>query len=348
MALLTWVAIGTLWSVFQGIPMARIFFDMNAFLYLPVVPLGWMLMRSTSERQERIYEVLTAGVTVTALLGLVLLGLYHTHTGNLSEVYRWIANTKTGEITFIGSSTYRIFLQSQIYGLLLGLLLVVRPVNAWQRWMWIPLIAGSAAIWTSLSRSFWLGVAAGCIAIVVLLVRRAVPWKTVLLRSIGAVAAGFFLFSWANSFPNPLPWAASTNPLTQRNEDIGSEQASEARLNQIRPLLTAILHHPIIGPGFGTEVTYYNPDPRIRGDRTTTAFELGYLDWWLDLGLIGLALLGAWIWSLGRRTMSSPNLQMFLPSLIALSAVHLTTVYFNHPLGIGWLAVLTLFLYDHE
>ena len=49
-----------------------------------------------------------------------------------------------------------------------------------------------------------------------------------------------------------------------------------------------------MGRGFGATVTYQTRDPRIladngSGEYTTYAFEWGWLDIWLKLGIFGLA-----------------------------------------------------------
>jgi len=67
--------------------------------------------------------------------------------------------------------------------------------------------------------------------------------------------------------------------------------------NQLRPLLDAIAQHPWLGSGFGRTVTYRSTDPRVLADHpagayTTTAFEWGYLDIALKIGLLGPGVRG--------------------------------------------------------
>ena len=170
-------------------------------------------------------------------------------------------------------------------------------------------------------------------------------WKT-LWRLAAGVALGYLLFSWAVNFPYPFAvHGGKSNAVVTRLEHQESGDAATARKNQIQPLLSEIKHNPIFGRGFGATVRYYSTDPRIRGWRVTDAFELGYLDLWLKLGIIGIGLYAWWGWSLLRKAWHSPLSIMIIPSLIALAAIHMTTPYLNHPLGLGWLALATLLLY---
>jgi len=110
--------------------------------------------------------------------------------------------------------------------------------------------------------------------------------------------------------------------------------------------LRSISTHPIIGQGFGTEVKFFSTDPRINGWRQTTAFELGYLDLWLDLGLVGLGLVGWWLIVLVKKLWSTKWSWWWIPSIAGLLVINLTTPYLNHPLGLGWLMLATLYAYD--
>jgi hypothetical protein len=345
LALVAWVGLASLWGLAQLIPPRQVFLDMNVFLFLPVVGLWWSMLRLRADRLKLVIAVLSAGVTVTAILGLLLVIIFGSDLNSASSIYSWIWRTKTGEIFPIGTHLFRVFLQSQMMGLLLGFVLVLLPRERWERWMWVPMVAGVTSVWISLSRSFWLGAAVGLCAVISYLWWHRKDVRPFLKRAVIAVGLGYFLFSWAGNFPNPIPWLANRHPLSARISNVGSNQAAEARLNQIKPLVTAIERHPVWGRGFGTTVTFFSPDPRTNGYRTASAFELGYLDWWLDMGMVGMVILGGWLITLLRKKSSH---QYLVPSVIALFAVHLTTLYLNHPIGIGWLAVATLFFYDHE
>ena len=107
--------------------------------------------------------------------------------------------------------------------------------------------------------------------------------------------------------------------------------------------------HPILGNGFGSTVTYQSKDPRTLaafpdGRYTAMSFEWGYLDHALDMGILGVAALVAFLAVLMftglRRGGDAAALAL---GLGALAIVHITSPYLNHPLGLG--IMLWLFAY---
>ncbi|MEK9158429.1 MAG: hypothetical protein AAB673_00295, partial [Patescibacteria group bacterium] len=99
-------------------------------------------------------------------------------------------------------------------------------------------------------------------------------------------------------------------------------------------------------------------DPRIlktspTGDYTTYAFEWGWLDLWLKLGVIGLLVYLGLIWEIFKVGFSTISYKLqatsymsfgLLMTLVALVVIHNFTPYLNHPLGLGWLIFTGLFL----
>ena len=115
--------------------------------------------------------------------------------------------------------------------------------------------------------------------------------------------------------------------------------------------MAAVQSYPILGSGFGTTVTYISNDPRVRevsrtGEYTTYAFEWGWLDIWLKMGVIGLIGLLGLLGYLGRifyrKAASNPLALAGLAVLVALAAINVFTPYLNHPLGLGMLILLTM------
>jgi O-antigen ligase len=150
---------------------------------------------------------------------------------------------------------------------------------------------------------------------------------------------------WAISFP-AFTLHGQANAVVSRFNGAGSADAATARRNQIKPLFTAVADHPILGSGFGKTVTYFSTDPTIQGYRTTTAFELGYLDLWLKLGLVGVIIYVWWIIGLWKKIAKTMWSIPFIIAGVALVVIHLTSPYLNHPLGLGWLMLTSLFAYD--
>ena len=152
------------------------------------------------------------------------------------------------------------------------------------------------------------------------------------------------------SFPIPKG-AASADLLRDRASRFTGEAAVSSRYSQIRPLLNAISLHPVIGSGFGTSVTYESQDPRVLknnpdGKYTTTAFELGWLEIWLKIGLIGVLAYLYFIYFILKigyesiKRIPSGKIKKYAlaglcAGLIAVVLTHGVSPYLNHPLGIG-------------
>ena len=118
------------------------------------------------------------------------------------------------------------------------------------------------------------------------------------------------------------------------------EAAVQTRWSEIKPLAFSIAQHPIVGSGFGTTIKFNTFDARIQDKTnfTTYAFEWGYLDIILKIGLFGLLIYLLIIFNAAKAIFrQSPALVL---GLIGLLATHMFTPYLNHPLGIGYLVVI--------
>lgn len=344
----TWLAGSVIVAVVRGNAWLSIYADANAFIFLALLPAWWVIIRRDTEWRQKIFGILLAGVTIIGLKSWLMVLLFGQDLNSIRQVYLWIRNTGVGEITYINANVYRIFFQSQVYSLIaLGGLFMMYVRHHPPRWFLFPLAMSALGVYISLSRSFWLGLA---VALFVtwswFIIRRwwAALGKTLLLIPLGIFA--WAMMVWALSFPYFNLSGGRANTVVTRLNASGSADAATARANQIKPLLQSIGRHPVIGSGFGTTVTYLSTDPRTRGLKTTAAFELGYLDLWLKIGLVGLVLYAAWllkVWKRLRRTVWS---DIFMFSGLALIIVHLTTPYLNHPLGLGWLMLASLYAYD--
>ena len=104
-------------------------------------------------------------------------------------------------------------------------------------------------------------------------------------------------------------------------------------------------------------MTYISSDLRIRqqssdGTYTTSAFEWGYLDLWLKLGLLGVVIYGYLLMKVFRlawdrlRDYDVYRVETLGASagLVVLLATHVFTPYLNHPLGIGWIVLVSVLL----
>jgi hypothetical protein len=178
---------------------------------------------------------------------------------------------------------------------------------------------------------------------------------------------GFALANDVVKFPWPTG-GVSVNLaelIGERATTVSGEAAVGSRWNLLKPLSIKIIQFPtiLIGSGFGSTVTYTSSDPRIlakdpTGQYTTYAFEWGYLDIWLKLGLIGLGVYLLLLWKiflLGWDQIKNANWQMaddksrlilgLLLGLLIIIVIHGFTPYLNHPLGIGYL-LLCVVIFD--
>ncbi len=347
----SWVVLAGLIGLLRGNSLNAVYTDINAFGYLAIILGWWIYLRRLPQWRPTLIALLLAGASVVAVKSWLMVLLFGQNVSFMPELYRWIRRTGVGEITLINANVYRVFFQSQVYAVLALCLTLAgwmfKRAPGW--WLWPMTLAGLGA-YISLSRSFWLGlgVVMAVILGVVLRTGHGKTWARLLVLL--PVAGGIWLATgWALNFPRlwPAPGQPGRATLLQaRLHSPGSSQASTARLNQLRPLLRAISRHPVIGSGFGTTVRYYSTDPRIRGWRTTSAFELGYLDLWLKIGLVGLGLYAWWLWTTAKRLWSTPWRWYLLLPAVALVVINATSPYLNHPLGLGWLMLSMLYAYD--
>jgi O-antigen ligase len=128
-----------------------------------------------------------------------------------------------------------------------------------------------------------------------------------------------------------------------------SDAAAASRWSLFPVVATKITQAPIFGHGFGATITYASKDPRILaqgkgGLITTYAFEWGWLEHWVKMGIFGVLAMAYLVWRLFRRflTSSQPDWVRYAGTaiIIGLAVVHFLTPYLNHPLGFGILLIV--------
>lgn len=350
--------------------LGNVFFDVNNWFYfLYVLPVAYVvhdIKKTESIIQKNIqivYTLFTAGIVVLAAKTIILEYFFaHQIPGTVEMLYRWIRDYRFGEITFYAQNFYRVFLQSQIY-LLFGFFIFVgtgfKPVPTDRQWFpRIILFLITVALIISFSRSLWVAWVVGTgIFGLVLLFKLKWPFLKMLKWMSGIV--GMVILSIAFIF------ALINIPPVRTDAGLGSllsdrvmviEAAGSSRINLLQPLWEKTQEHLLLGSGFGTTVTYTSVDPRnlaatagFSGAYTTYAFEWGYLDLLLKIGLVGtlvyISLLVYVLYQLYtqielRITNYELRLALFV-SLCALMVVHVFTPYLNHPLGIGFIVLTT-------
>ncbi len=357
--LLLVIAWAVLWGVGRGNGLTAVALDANAWVYfLLALPLYDHLRGQAQQRLVVLLLIAAVSITCIKTIATFLAFTQELPDSILRPLYYWLRNSGVGEITYAGQgndSLWRVFFQSQLYSLAAWAMASVvllgtktDQLRGWWIWIWL---ASSYTVVLSLSRSFWVGAAAAAVVVIGwYLWHHRGQWPRLmigLIIMVAVVTVQYQSISW-------LAGGGSGALIAERVTGSASEAAGASRLAQVEPLISAIVVHPVIGSGFGTAVTYQSQDPRIverypDGWYTTTAFELGYLDIWLKIGLVGLLV---YLWLLARlwgHSVASerPYIAAWAVILVAIAATSAFSPYLNHPLGIGVVAVM-MTLQEHN
>lgn len=360
-----------------GNSFANIFFDANAFLFFASALVLWQGIKHIDDIR---FVLSVAFAAVLASTGKALFLLYmfsHKLWWALPETYRWVRDTRIGELTQMTDSFFRIFFQSQIYAVMA--FFIVLAFMAWfmhrdgwraslrtrsWRMLALALVALMASTLISLSRSNWMGMVVAFCVLPLLVWRAGFPiiaWmRNSALTVIASMVLGLILIAGIILVPFPPAGGSFSGSLFgSRALTFDNEAGVGSRWALLSPLWQAIAKQPIMGQGFGTEVTYTTQDPRLlaqnpTGEYTTFIFEWGYHDLWLKLGLFGLAsyayllfvLMRAGWHYLGHSEPGSEQILVIglLTGVVSLLVTHTTSPYINHPLGISYLLFCAVFI----
>lgn len=345
-------------------PLGLVFHDANAWLFFALLP-AFLLAGSRMMQRHRaddagarigcLSDILFAGAAYLIIRFAALLFVFSHDTGDLAfAVYRWVRDTRLGEVTFFANGFPRVFLPSiALLFPMIGLAFARMRADHRVHTSYVIFVGGAAAvIVASFSRSFWLG---GVFTLAVLVCIQAAGrvsvdshMRRIIAVSTLAVVLGVGFTALLVKFPYPpsLMESGFARAVADRFT-IAGEAAVSNREQEIVPLRRAIERHAAFGNGFGATVTYDTRDPRTLADHpdgryTAYAFEWGYLDHALETGLLGL---GALLWLLAtcivRGWRRGGEIAGLAVGLMAIAVVHVTSPYLNHPIGIG--VILWLF-----
>jgi O-antigen ligase len=350
------IVIGVINGFLRGHSLSNIFFDFNAFIYLLLIFPAIVIYKGIKEgnepdkKQEDIFDnlktVFLGGAIYLSLETLILLFIF-THNLNFApDIYAWLRKTLVGEMTPTLSGWSRIFIQSQIYPIIAFLFLSLKESFRKVDIFLAALFFSSALI--SFSRSFWLALAVTIIFSLVLIWRYQGFKKSsrLFLKISSAGILSFLIIYIVAIFPYPKTGAFNADFLNRISN--GGESAISSRWSLMPELFKEIKKEPILGQGYGATVTYKSSDPRILQDNpsgiyTTYAFEWGYLDLWLKIGLLGLFSYFILLFILVKKSLKKKNINYLNlglgMGLVFLSLTHIFTPYLNHPLGFGFLII---------
>lgn len=373
------LAIALAFALIRGIAgdngYANTFFDANAFVYfLMVIPL-WQAIKSSDDIKILLKVGVVALVAGIIKVFFLLYVFSHQFWWMLEETYRWVRDTRIGEITLIQEPFYRVFFQSQIFTIIAFLVMLLLVAGYFQRakvkavlknkLFWRDFVFASflfSSILISFSRSNWVGIIIAALAIpFVYWLSSSKVWKKI-LPAYGSwffiVLAGMVIVTAVVLFPFPKPSGefSAGSLLSRRALTFRGEAGVSSRWQLLDPLWGEVKENIIFGAGFGEEVTYKTEDPRIlaqspTGEYTTFTFEWGYLDLWLKLGLLGMLVYAYFVIVIIKQSVKTllrykKNqiegqdvilMQGLLLGGIALLATQTFSPYLNHPLGIGYL-----------
>ncbi|MFA6215488.1 MAG: hypothetical protein WC768_02895 [Patescibacteria group bacterium] len=369
------IAIGLINGLWHN-EFSKVFFDANAWAWFILIFVFWEAIKA-EKVIENILQILTGATAYLALKTVGILLLFsHNFTGLGGVFYKWLRDTGVGEITYISGTLFRVFLQSQLY-CLIGFLIILTilisqfRLKAWKNYL-VPAIylylTGLAVI-ISQSRSYWVG---GVAAIFGLIVLSWLYFGFRFKKTAWLLLALVVIFTSQLYLVQLISGNFSGNVIADRFKNLPGEAAGISRLNELQPLSQAIFQHLIFGSGFGKELTYQSNDPRILkaypgGIYTTAAFEWGYLDIMLKLGLAGLAiylgLIGQIFYQGIKRlrnqraeSRKQSNLQPtsyklqagLLLGLAALCVTNIFSPYLNHPLGITYIILVSVICNNYD
>ena len=342
------------------------FFDFNGWLYFAYLPVFFSVLLNKTIIKNFL-SILFAGVTYICLKTLVLLLIFaHGFGLPLEIIYKWVRNSGVGEITYVSGNFYRIFMQAQIYvliGLLLSLTIIlfskkIQLNKISIKYLYSISILSSVSILASLSRSFWVGLFVSVILLFIFYIFYQRPKFFVLIK---LVSVFLVILVLEVAFLNVITLNFDSSLIKDRLNDPTQDAAGSSRVAQLKPLWQAINKEPVLGSGFGMTVSYISDDPRVKnaspdGLYTTYAFEWGYLDIWLKIGILGLL---SYLLVLGKVIkdclliieQKQPESWLILGLGLSFSALIVTSIfspYLNHPLGIGYLIILSSIIYYYR
>ncbi len=361
LVLAIFIILGIINATFKGNSWNLVFSDFNGWLYFLLLFPTIIVCTLEKEKSLKNIKILFFISFLWLSLKTFLLLYVFTHSLSFSsEVYFWLRKTLVGEMTNTLSGWPRIFIQGQIFAAA-GLFF-----SFWQNFkikkndylkktinfLLASLFAGVLLI--SFSRSFWLALIL-VLAFIIILSIKLYSWKKMFLAALwtGLVFAGAFSLLYLTTV---IPWPRSGNFnvdfASRVNVSDKNEAAISSRWSLLPALMKEISQEPFFGQGYGATVTYLSQDPRVlennpSGLYTTYAFEWGYLDIWLKLGIGGIIAYLLLLFFLIKESIilglkkNNPILLSIASILLFLLIVNFFTPYLNHPLGIGTIIIVS-------
>lgn len=349
----------------------NIFFDMNGWLFFSYL-FPFVHVCKNKETLRKIFNLFLACLLWISFKTLALLYIFTHEVGYNFIIYKWVRDTGIGEITKMPEQYggfYRIFFQSHVY-LVIGVIAIIllwlsnfrqKKINYQGHLIYFSvLICFMAVNIVSLSRSNWVGLVAGFV-LLFLYILYLYNWKKLFLTILTCCLSFILAIGLINSIIKfPYPKATSelnASLITDRASQIKDEAGVSSRWSLLPKLTDKIKENPLLGSGYGTVITYKSSDPRILesnpdGNYTTFAFEWGWLDVWLKLGLFGVIvyaffILKIFFTELMKLKKFDSDIAIYahimVIGLCIIASISMFSPYLNHPIGIGFMILSTIF-----
>ena len=360
----------SIWGVVSGYlhhnKLANLINDFNAWLYfLLIFPFYYF---GKDINKEDLKDVAMVAIMWSSIKTLFLLFLFSHDSGLIAQkIYRWVRVTGVGEITRMQFGFFRIFFQSHVYQVITFFPIVFylssfsdfkekfsKIKNIFKNFDYLKIILFTSLLWAitilSLSRSNWLGLAFGLflVGILFLLQKKFNELINITAILLISLLLGALLILAVISFPIPRQSGDFNllKSLSDRLTETEGESAISSRWELLPALWKEIQSSPVLGNGFGSLVTYKSSDPRVleknpSGEYTTFAFEWGWLDIWLKIGLLGAATYLLTLFLIIKNGLKSQSAihRGVVIGLFVLMVINFFSPYLNHPLGIGFLVI---------
>ncbi len=357
------LTMGTILALIYKKPLTNIFFDLNGYLFILILPIFYQIIKNKKLSKNLLYIFFAASLffSIKTILSFYIFS-HHFPGINLTILYEWLRDSRIGEITRVNDNFFRIFFQSQIYILIslvinFGILIFQKQIikKKDKLFLIILIILNLTALVISFSRSYWIGLAIFLFFLLIWLIIKKYQLLKIIkiyLKFTGLAVLGLlFIFLLVK-----VPYTdANLDDLFSKRLTAG-EAASNSRLELLPHMIEKIKARPILGNGLAQEITYLSQDPRNKnpknpdGTVTTYSFEWGWLNIWMKFGILGL---GVYLYLILKIIIDSVKLSInkwpdnqsiiliaLALSLIAIASIHAFSPYLDHPLGLGFIIII--------
>ncbi len=279
------VIVAVINGLYQGHSLASVIQSSASFIFLILIFPSYHLFRN-SKSQERLIRLIIVFIVGTAFFSLFMFIWYSGGWGILQDnFYRWYRDIAGGKITNMGSDFFRIvepehLLLTPIILFICSLLMRDEKHNI----MWrLILILAIIPLMLNFSRSYFLAFLLG-----LLVLKYKHKWKRWIIVSSTTILLMLIVFT-STSFLASGGTTAGLELFGVRVVSLVNPQvevSTATRMMILPAILDLIKLQPILGSGFGAEVTFMNT---LNYEQiTTTQFDWGYLQLWVELGIFGL------------------------------------------------------------